>query len=104
MPTYRISGIWKNDNNVITHYAFHTVNADSTNRAIKKTKAEAITMVEAIGNITTTWLWNYNTAAWSIGETVHVVNGLYGKFLRTNHDNQVKDNLLHLIDYDWIAP
>lgn len=103
MPTFRISGVWKDANNVITHYAFHTVTGTGTTRQTKTTKAQAIALIETLGNTATTWLWIYNTAQWNIGEPVHVVNGLNGKFLRSNHDNQVKDNLLHLINYDWIA-
>ena len=42
MTKYRISGVWKDSSNVITHYAFHTVNEDSISRAFKKSKATAI--------------------------------------------------------------
>ena len=38
MTKYRISGVWKNSDNIITDYAFHTVNADSISRASKKIK------------------------------------------------------------------
>jgi hypothetical protein len=38
MANYKISGVWKNNDNVITHYAFHTVGEDSTTRAQKTTK------------------------------------------------------------------
>ena len=104
MPTFRISGVWKDANNVITHYAFHTVTATSATRQAKKTKNQAIELLETPGNNATTWLWNYSAARWDVGEPVHVVNGSNGKFLRSNHDNQTKDNLLHLINFDWIAP
>jgi hypothetical protein len=104
MAEYRISGVWKNTNNVITHYAFHTVNANSTSRANKTTKAEAIQLLETLGNIAYTWVWNYKTANWGIGEQVQVINGINGKYLRSNPDNQLTDNLSHLIDFDWIAP
>ncbi len=104
MATYRISGVWKDSENVITHYAFHTVNEDSISRAEKKTKSEAITLLETKGSIATTWLWNYSRAGWAIGEEVHVVNGNNGKFLRSNPDNKLTDNLQHLIDFDWIKP
>jgi hypothetical protein len=104
MATYRISGVWKDSNNVITHYAFHTVNTNSTSRAVKKTKADAITLVESASNTVTTFVWNYRSAGWSIGEKVHVVNGSKGKYLRSNPDGTLTDNLDHLIDFDWIAP
>jgi hypothetical protein len=39
MATFRISGVWKDSNNIITHYAVHTVNADGgLMRATKKRK------------------------------------------------------------------
>ena len=104
MATYRISGVWKDANNVITHYAFHTVGESSTSRATKKSKAQAIAIVETAGNTSTTWVWNYTQAKWNVGEKVEVVNGANGKYLRSNPDNKLTDNLGHLIDFDWIAP
>ena len=41
MATYKISGIWKNSEGVITHYAFHTVTQEGTTRASKISKATA---------------------------------------------------------------
>jgi hypothetical protein len=103
MSLYRISGIWKNQNNVITHYAIHSVDVSSTSRARKITKAEAITILETRGNSATTWVWDYSKANWKVGENVQVVNGINGKYLRSDPDNQLTDNLAHLIDFDWIA-
>jgi len=104
MPTFRISGVWKNTSNVITHYAIHTVSSNGTSRANKTTKTQAISLVENSSNIVTTWVWNYNSPGWAEGEKVYVVNGSSGKYLRSNPDNQKTDNLGHLIDFDWIAP
>src|SRR5258705_10665766 len=104
MAVYRIAGIWKNADNVITHYAFHTVNGNTTDRANKQTKAQAIQLLETPGNTGYTWVWNYTTARWNIGEQVQVVEGMYGRYLRSNPDDQLTDNLSHLIDFDWIAP
>lgn len=104
MAEYRISGIWKNTNNVITDYAFHTVGETTISRAIKKTKAQAIALLEINGNSATTWIWDYSRAKWKIGETVQVISGSNGKYLRSNPDNKLTDNLEHLIDFDWIAP
>lgn len=103
MAEYRISGVWKT-NGVITAYAFHTVVPDGVTRAKKMTKAEAIKLLETRGNSATTWTWNYTQAAWFVGETVEVVNGASGKYLRSNPDNRLTDNLGHLINFDWIAP
>ena len=40
----------------------------------------------------------------SDGENVEVVNGTNGKYLRSDSNNRLTDNLGHLIDFDWIAP
>jgi len=102
MAKYRISGVWKNSNNVITHYAFHTVNNNDVTRASKISKADAINLLETPGNIAYTWLWNYSSAEWNIGEKIEVVKGANGKYLRSNPDKKLTNNLEHLIDYDWI--
>lgn len=104
MAKYRISGIWKDSNDTIVAYSFHTVLENSTGRAVKKTKAQAIALLETAGNSATTWVWNYGKGGWDIGETVTVINGNNGKYLRSNPDKKVTDNLGHLIDFDWIAP
>jgi hypothetical protein len=102
MAKFRISGVWKNNNEVITHYAFHKVQENSTSRATKTTKSEAIRLLESSGNSAKTWVWNYNQAKWNIGEDVEVVNGSSGKYLRSDPNNKKTDNLAHLIDFDWI--
>ncbi|WET04015.1 DUF3892 domain-containing protein [Flavobacterium johnsoniae] len=108
MAEYRISGIWTDDKGGITHYAVHEriKNRDgkgyTINKAIKKSKAETITLVESKNNTVKTFMWKYKEAMWQGGEDVHVVNGASGKFLRSNHDSTVQDNLRHLIDYSWI--
>ena len=103
MAQFRISGVWVNTNKVVTHYAIHTVNTDSTSKGSKTSKAQAIALLEINGNSATTWMWNYKEAKWNIGEKVEVVNSPYGKYLRTDANNKLTDNLAHLIDYDWIA-
>lgn len=103
MARFRISGIWKNTNDVITHYSFHMVGENSTSRASKKSKAEAIQLLETRGNSAKTWVWNYTQSKWMLGEDVEVVNGSNGKYLRSNPDNKLTDNLAHLIVFDWIS-
>lgn len=104
MAEYRISGVWKDSNNTITHYAFHTVGENFISRAVKTSKARAIELLETRGNNAVTWIWNYSTSSWLVGESVHIVNGGNVKYLRSNPDNRSTDNLGHLIDYDWIIP
>jgi hypothetical protein len=104
MAVYLISGVWENLNNIIIAYSFHKVNDTYVDRAIKRTKAEAIAFLELQDNSATTWVWNYDLAKWAVGESVQVVNGPNGKYLRSNPDKQTTDNLTHLIDFDWIFP
>lgn len=103
MAEYRISGVWKNSNDVITHYAFHEVETKTMSKAKKTSKADAVNITEKSWNAVSTMIWNYKKASWTLGEEVHVVNGQYGKYLRSNPDNQLTDNLEHLIDFDWIV-
>lgn len=104
MAEYRISGIWKDENDIITHYAFHTINENSAGKSVKVSKSQAITLLDNSRNSALTMMWNYLRGEWTIGEKVSVVNGVNGKYLRSNPDNKITDNLGHLIDFDWIAP
>jgi len=103
MAEIRISGVWKDEDGVITHYAFHTHVKDTIwSRAVKKLKVDAIEQIEEPGNKAVTWVWNYTTFKFNVQEEVTVVNGANGKYLRSNPDRKVTDNLAHLINYDWI--
>lgn len=104
MAQFKISGIWKNANQVITHYAFHTVNSIGVSRADKVSKAQAVTLLETTGNSATTWVWDYQKVGWITGEAVRVVSRGNEKYLKSNPDEQLTDNLAHLINFDWIAP
>lgn len=104
MAKYRISGVWKDSQGVITHYAFHTIlDNGGITRAEKKSKSQAIQILEQVGNSATTWTWNYNRCYWDVGENVTVVNASTGKYLRSNPDKRETNNLDHLINYDWIS-
>lgn len=100
---YAISGVWKNAAGTITHYAFHTVTENSFGKATKITKAIAVQRVDNPNNTATTVVWNYTTESWNWGEEVHVVGTSPMRYLRSNHDNSVRDNLDHLINYGWIC-
>lgn len=104
MAEYRISGVWRDLHGAITHYAFHTKRGTGVVRAAKKTKMEAISLVEDEGNSTMTWVWNYLRAEWDDGEVVKAIGVGNNKYLRSNPDNELTDNLEYLIDYDWIFP
>jgi hypothetical protein len=102
MAEYRISGVWKDGNGVITHYAVHLINATGPYRAEKYTKAKAIQLVEDRHNTVKTWMWNYNSSFWMDGEEVITVIRDGEKYLRSKADKYTGDNLGHLINYDWI--
>lgn len=102
MATFKISGIWKNSDGVITHYTFHTVTNTGITRASKKSKVDAITLLEKKENSAKTWIWNYNQAKFVDGQNVEVVGNSGNRYLRSDADNKLTDNLAHLIDFDWI--
>lgn len=104
MAEYKISGVWKDENNTITHYAFHRRTENGHTRAEKVSKSEAVRRLETPGNEAYVWTWNYSRSFWVTKEKVHVVDGLFEKFLRSNPDDTTTDNLAHLIDFDWIKP
>ena len=105
MAKYRISGIWKGTNDAISHYAFHEVSQNNDNivaKPIKTSRTDAIKLLETKGNTATTLVWNYTSAGWYVGETVEVVGSGSGKYLRSNPDKSITDNLGHLPDFSLI--
>jgi hypothetical protein len=98
MRKYEISGVWKDSNGVITHYAIQEVTSSRT-KVLKTSKSNAIALVGNPDNKVTTILWNYKTATWNMGESVGVVER---KFLRSYPDGKASDNLAHLIDFDCL--
>lgn len=99
MAKFKISGVWKNTNGVITHYAIHTVTVTGITRSTKTTKSDAVKLLSIATNEAVTWLWNYSDAYWRDGEKIEVVDNSY---LRSKPDGVVRDNLAHLINYDWL--
>lgn len=102
MAEYRISGVWKDENNIITHYALHTVQFTKVSWAVKTDINKTVMLLENTSNIAHTWVWNYKKSIWNLGEKVSVVNGDNGKYLKSNPNNIETDHLAHLIDYDWL--
>lgn len=99
MAYYKISGIWTDAKNNITHYALHQVTFGIVLKASKTSKADAIRIVGSIANQVITWIWDYKNYEWKDGAKVEVLNGSY---LRSNHDGSVSDNLRHLINYNQV--
>lgn len=102
MAKYKISGVWKDNDGVITHYAVHTVTDTGHTRGQKMLKKDAILLLDKPENSAVTWMWNYSKSFWQDGATIEIVNGITGKYLRTIHDSTMRDNLAHLINYNWI--
>jgi Protein of unknown function (DUF3892) len=105
MAKYRISGVWTGSNNAISHYAIHEVtqgNDNVVNKPVKTSKADAIKLLETKGNTATTLVWNYVHAGWYIGEAVEIVGTGSGKYLRSNPDKSITDNLGHLPNFSLI--
>ncbi|OCB75543.1 hypothetical protein B0A79_23815 [Flavobacterium piscis] len=105
MANYAISGVWKNDKNVITHYAIHQFSyKDNTiGLAAKTTKSNAVSLLDNSQNSAITILWNYNTEGWKRGATITVVGSNPNKYLRSNQDGTVVDNLSNLINYGSVT-
>lgn len=106
MADYVISGVWKDNNDVITHYAVHRktgFNGNYIEKPQKYTKGQAIALVSNPQNNVYTVIWNYSTALWSSGALIQVVGSGSNSYLRTNADNTVRDNLDNLINYNWIT-
>ena len=101
MAEYGISGVWKNSNGVITHYALHSKTINGVSRARKISKTDAIALLEK-GNKAKTMVWNYTRKGMFFQENIIVVENPKGnKFLRSTPDNHVSDNLENLIDMFW---
>lgn len=101
MKKIGISGVWKESTGEITHYAVHEQTSSGFSLATKTSKQQAIRMAKNPQNQVKTWVWNYQLAGWFEGETVTVVNGKNGEYLRSHPDKKVTDNLGHLIDCSW---
>lgn len=101
MGIYRISGVWKDAQDRITHCAVHTKTQEGYTPAEKLTRTAVVSLIEKTINTATTWLWNYKQSDWVNGQTVHVVHGQTGKYLRTSPDKSERDNLDHLINMVW---
>ncbi|WP_343662331.1 DUF3892 domain-containing protein [Chryseobacterium mucoviscidosis] len=106
MADYAISGVWKDNNDIITHYAVHHrtgINGNYIEKPKKYTKADAIALVATPQHSVFTVIWNYTTAKWRTGALITVVGSGANSYLRTNKDSTVRDNLDNLINYGYIT-
>ncbi|MGK4567358.1 hypothetical protein [Flavobacterium sp. 3HN19-14] len=106
MNYFFISGFWTDTHGVVTDYAVHEARLNNGGgysfwEAKKTSKANTFSLVSNELNNVKTLVWNYSGTGWIPGSEIHVVNDT-PKYLRTNHDGSVRDNLLHLINYNGI--
>ncbi|WP_312508959.1 DUF3892 domain-containing protein [Chryseobacterium culicis] len=106
MADYRITGIWKDSDGVITHYAMHLREKKVGEENFTLYEAEKVAKDEAVklllnGNTAKTYMWNYKTCRFDAGADVQVIEGS-PLFLRSDPDGTEKDNLSHLINYGYI--
>lgn len=89
MAQFRISGVWRNPDNIITHYALHEAGENYIAEMKKISRADLIKLLSVPSNEAKTWLWNYTTWFWMDGAKVVVS----GQDIRTVHDNEIVDEL-----------
>jgi len=88
---YFISGVWKDNNDNITHVLLHEVNdGDSFIGGVKTTEFSAINLIKQ-NNIIYTITWDY--PGWNLGANVTYVKNGNHEYLRTVANATKKDNL-----------
>ena len=102
MAEYRISGIWKNSQDTITHYSLHFKQSNGNYSKGKKTTKEEVVLLVEKGNNIKTLTWNYTKGKMYDGEKVKVITKTSGeKYLRSDPDNHLNDNLGQAINMAW---
>jgi hypothetical protein len=93
---YGVSAQRKDSNDVITAIKVHAFNPDTTvNPGREWAKSQGVSAIER-GSRMCTMLWDSGSSKWITQVAIRVVNGTYGKYLRTDADNTPKDNLGNL--------
>lgn len=96
MATYYISGVWFTENNTITHVNLHPSSNNNLGKGTKTVESTVISLIEN-KHVVRTVTWNYTTAKWREGADVKVVELNGKKYLRSQKDSTVRDNLDNLI-------
>ncbi len=96
---YHVSGVWKDDRDVITHLNVHPVNIheNTFGTGAIRTVREAIRMLDQNDRIST-MVWDYQRATWTVGAAVQVVGSGEHRYLRTVAGNGLSDNLDNLVN------
>src|SRR6478735_6634158 len=99
MAEYYITGIKKRtsgDHTYISEVCLHLVQNNNIQMGALVTKDQVITLIKT-GQSVFTANWDYAGIGWSQGEpvTYETLNRI--EYLRSKRDNQISDNLLHLL-------
>ena len=99
MAEHKISRVWKDRvTGSITDYAIHEKTSSRTVKPVDKwSKSKIIGALILKGNSAMTWIWDYKKRMQVDGETIEIVDGKGGKYLRSNARDERTDNLAHLI-------
>lgn len=90
-----ISGVWKDNNETISHVLMHKVNTDNSFLSGVKVSSETAIGFLKRGNVIYTVNWKY--PGWYIGAEVTYVSQHGREFLRSIHNGVKEDNLDNLI-------
>lgn len=102
---YFISGVWKNEQGRITHVLLHKVDSNGyTFYQGAKTSENVVINYLKLGKVIFTINWQYSAQnlGWQLGAKVDYVTIGRQEFLRTIHNNVVRDNLDNLINMQAI--
>ena len=95
---YKIFGVWKDSDGTITDYSFLCLG-----KTTKKSKEDAIKLVEDGADVITI-TWDTKDFKWIDGDNVNVSSKNGEKYLKTDPNNEKKDNLDHLMDFSFFKP
>ena len=93
MSNYLVSGIYLNENKIITHFMFHKeLDNNEFGIGIKTTEQAVIKLFDA-GHTFQSLIWNYAEAAWSVGENINLFIINNERHIKTHKNNIPNDNL-----------
>ena len=98
---YFISGVWKDNNDNVTHVLLHEVeDGNSFKSGLKTNETTAINLIKN-NNVLYTITWGYPN--WQLGaELTYVQNNYNNEYLRTVPNASLKDNLDNSINMQVI--
>lgn len=98
MTNYYVTAKSTNERGVITHLKVHQNNNGFLGSAQIWERSQVIDSIDA-GFIFYTIYKDRSSDKWNLGSQIHVVNGSYGRYLRTDRNNIPFDNLDSLPEF-----